>query len=411
MVLGNWLGNRPRVILFDEPTRGVDVQAKQQIFEAMWDLSREGIASLFVSTELEELVEVCHRILIMREGRIEGQVRPGEKSVPTSWRCAAWGLAAMRERLLAWVKRSIMEIILFVLCAILAFEAEGFFSVDNLLNVLRNVSMQGIIAFGMTMVIISGEIDLSVGSAVAFAGCLTAYLTQHLAGAGLALELAVPAAMLAALLVGLSVGALSGFIRVRFGVPTFIITLAWMTVLTGSAQLITGGFPLTPFPEWYNFLGGGYLLGVPFPALVFALVFLTTHFLMGYTTLGRSIYAVGGNAEAARLSGIEVGKIKITVMAIVAFLAALAGIMQSAEIMSGAATTARGWELDVIAAVIIGGTSLMGGEGQIRGTLIGVVFLGILVNGMTLMNISEYWQLVVRGALILSAVLINRAHQ
>lgn len=132
----------------------------------------------------------------------------------------------MRERLLAWVKRSIMEIILFVLCAILAFEAEGFFSVDNLLNVLRNVSMQGIIAFGMTMVIISGEIDLSVGSAVAFAGCLTAYVTQHLAGAGLALELAVPAAMLAALLVGLSVGALSGFIRVRFGVPTFIITLA-----------------------------------------------------------------------------------------------------------------------------------------------------------------------------------------
>ena len=217
--------------------------------------------------------------------------------------------------------------------------------------------------------------------------------------------------MLAAMLVGLSVGALSGFIRVRFGVPTFIITLAWMTVLTGSAQLITGGFPLTPFPEWYNFLGGGYLLGVPFPALIFALVFLTTHFLMGYTTLGRSIYAVGGNAEAARLSGIEVGKIKITVMAIVAFLAALAGIMQSAEIMSGAATTARGWELDVIAAVIIGGTSLMGGEGQIRGTLIGVVFLGILVNGMTLMNISEYWQLVVRGALILSAVLINRAHQ
>ena len=313
----------------------------------------------------------------------------------------------MSERLLAWVKRSIMEIILFVLCAILAFEAEGFFSVDNLLNVLRNVSMQGIIAFGMTMVIISGEIDLSVGSAVAFAGCLTAYLTQHLAGAGLAVELAVPGGMLAALLVGLSVGALSGFIRVHFGVPTFIITLAWMTVLTGSAQLITGGFPLTPFPEWYNFLGGGYLLGVPFPALVF----LTTHFLMGYTTLGRSIYAVGGNAEAARLSGIEVGKIKIAVMAIVAFLAALAGIMQSAEIMSGAATTARGWELDVIAAVIIGGTSLMGGEGQIRGTLIGVVFLGILVNGMTLMNISEYWQLVVRGALILSAVLINRAHQ
>ena len=153
------------------------------------------------------------------------------------------------------------------------------------------------------------------------------------------------------------------------------------------------------------------LLGIPVPALVFALVFLATYFLMGYTTWGRSIYAVGGNAEAARLSGIEVGRVKVGVMATVAFLAALAGIMQSAEIMSGAATTARGWELDVIAAVIIGGTSLMGGEGKIRGTLIGVVFLGILVNGMTLMNISEYWQHVVRGVLILSAVLINRANQ
>jgi len=310
-----------------------------------------------------------------------------------------------------WLRRSIMELILFALCAILAFEAEGFFSVDNLLNVLRNVSMQGIIAFGMTMVIISGEIDLSVGSAVAFAGCLTAYLTQALAGLGVGLGLAVGLAMLGSVLTGLGIGALSGVIRVRFGVPTFITTLAWMTMLTGAAQLLTGGFPLTPFAEWYYFLGGGYLLGIRFPAIVFALVFVLTNFLMGYTTWGRSIYAVGGNAEAARLSGIEVGKIKVGVMATVAFLAALAGILQSAEIMSGAATTARGWELDVIAAVIIGGTSLMGGEGKIRGTLIGVVFLGILVNGMTLMNISEYWQHVVRGGLILSAVLINRANQ
>ena len=315
------------------------------------------------------------------------------------------------EKLGTWIRHSIMELILFTLCAILAFQAEGFFSVDNLLNVLRNVSMQGIIAFGMTMVIISGEIDLSVGSAVAFAGCLTAYLTESLVAAGLGIAVAVGLAMLGTLLTGFGVGALSGFIRFRFGVPTFITTLAWMTVLTGSAQLLTGGFPLTPFPEWYNFLGGGYLLGIPVPALVFALVFLATYFLMGYTTWGRSIYAVGGNAEAARLSGIEVGRVKVGVMATVAFLAALAGIMQSAEIMSGAATTARGWELDVIAAVIIGGTSLMGGEGKIRGTLIGVVILGILVNGMTLMNVSEYWQHVVRGVLILSAVLINRANQ
>ena len=132
---------------------------------------------------------------------------------------------------------------------------------------------------------------------------------------------------------------------------------------------------------------------------------------MGYTSFGRSVYAVGGNPEAARLSGIRVGRVKVVVMASVAFLAALAGIMQSAQIMSGSATTARGWELNVIASVIIGGTSLMGGEGKIRGTLMGVIFLGILVNGMTLMNINEYWQHVVRGALILAAVLINRINE
>ena len=309
-----------------------------------------------------------------------------------------------------WIRRSVMELILLALCALLAFQADGFFTLGNLLNVLRNVSMQGIIAFGMTMVIISGEIDLSVGSAVAFAGCLTAWLFEACTHVGLDVVPALVLAILGALAVGGSVGALTGMIRVRFGVPTFITTLAWMTVLTGAAQLITGGFPLTPFPEGYNFLGGGYLFGVPFPAIVFLVVFAVAHFLMGYTIFGRAIYAVGGNAEAARLSGIDVGRIKINVMAIVALLAALAGIMQSAEIMSGTASTARGWELNVIAAVIIGGTSLMGGEGRIRGTLVGVVFLGILVNGMTLMNINEYWQHVVRGALILSAVLINRAH-
>ena len=313
-----------------------------------------------------------------------------------------------RRRVLTWIRSSIMELVLLLLCLILAFQAEGFFSMANLLNVLRNISMQGIIAFGMTMVIISGEIDLSVGSAVAFAGCLTAYLTQLLSNLGLPLVMALPLAMLASLSVGFAIGALTGLIRVRFGVPTFITTLAWMTVLTGSAELITGGFPLTPFPEWYNFFGGGYVLGIPFPAIVFVLVFVLTQILMDYTTFGRSVYAVGGNLEAARLSGINVDRIKILVMAVVACLAALAGIMQSAQIMSGAATTAKGWELDVIASVIIGGSSLMGGEGKIRGTLIGVIFLGILVNGMTLLNISEYWQHVVRGVLILSAVLINR---
>lgn len=302
----------------------------------------------------------------------------------------------------------ILEIVLFVICVFLAFTAPGFPTAENLLNVLRNVSMQGLIALGMTMVIIAGEIDLSVGSAVAFAGCLTAFLTEVMTGLGLSLSLAIPAAIVIALALGYSFGAFVGLMRTRFQVPTFITTLALMTGLSGAAELITNGFPLTPFPNWYNFLGGGYLAGIPFPAMVFLLAFAAVQFVMNNTSFGRSVYAVGGNAEAARLSGIDVSRVKIIVLGTTSMLAALAGVMQSSEIMSGTATTAKGWELDVIAAVIIGGTSLMGGVGKVWGTMVGVIFLGVIINGMTLLNVSEYWQHVVRGLLILTAVLINR---
>jgi ribose/xylose/arabinose/galactoside ABC-type transport system permease subunit len=304
----------------------------------------------------------------------------------------------------------ILELVLLLLCVALGVSAPGFLTTDNLLNVLRNVSMQGLIALGMTMVIISGEIDLSVGSAVAFGGCFTAFLTQWLAGPGIELpvSIAVGLAMVTALVVGYLCGMFSGLMRTRYQVPTFITTLALMTGLSGAAELITNGFPLTPFPDWYNVFGGGHLAGIPVPALVFLVAFVIIQFLMNNTSFGRSVYAVGGNAEAARLSGINVSRVKITVLGITAMLAALSGIMQSSEIMSGTATTAKGWELDVIAAVIIGGTSLMGGVGKIWGTMIGVIFLGVILNGMTLLNVSEYWQHVVRGALILTAVLLNR---
>jgi ribose/xylose/arabinose/galactoside ABC-type transport system permease subunit len=304
----------------------------------------------------------------------------------------------------------VLEVVLGALCVVLAFIAPGFLTTDNLLNVLRNVSMQGLIALGMTMVIISGEIDLSVGSAVAFSGCLTAFITEWLAGepVGAPIVLAIIVAGLISIGTGFLLGVFSGMMRTRYQVPTFITTLALMTGLSGAAELITNGFPLTPFPEWYNFIGGGHFAGVPVPALVFLLAFAVTHVLMNNTTFGRAVYAVGGNMEAARLSGISVARVKMLVLGLTSMLAAISGIMQSSEIMSGTATTARGWELDIIAAVIIGGTSLNGGVGKIWGTMIGVLFLGVIINGMTLLNVSEYWQHVVRGVLILTAVLLNR---
>jgi ribose/xylose/arabinose/galactoside ABC-type transport system permease subunit len=305
------------------------------------------------------------------------------------------------------LREFILEAVLLILCIYLSVRAPRFLTTSNLLNVLHNVSMQGIIAFGMTMVIIAGEIDLSVGSAVAFAGCLTAWFTGYLTALGFPIVGAIACAIAIALCAGILTGTITGILRVRFAVPTFISTLAWMTVLRGASGLITNGFPLTPFPDWFSFFGAGYLWKIPVPAIVFVIVFLFSELVMNYTSFGRAIYAVGGNAEAARLSGINVTLVKISVMVIVAILAVMAGVMQSSQIMAGSDRTAVGWELDVIAAVIIGGTDLMGGAGRIWGTLIGVIFLGVLVNGMTLLNISEYWQQVVSGALILTAVLLN----
>lgn len=320
-------------------------------------------------------------------------------------------MTAVRKNRLKY-QEYILEGVLLLLIIGFAFTAPGFFSLHNMLNVLRSVSMQGIIAFGMTLVIISGEIDLSVGSSVAFAGCVAAYTTKKLAVTGT--MPAVPAIFLAivvTLLLGFLIGSFTGLFRTRFRVPTFITTLALMTALSGAANLLTNGFPITPFPEWYNFFGGGYLLGVPFPAIIFLLVFGLIYFLSAYTTFGRSVYAIGGNEEAARLSGIKVARVKTLTMGLVGFLSALAGLLVSSQIMSGTATTARGWELDVISAVIIGGVSLQGGSGRIWGTFIGVIFLGVIINGMTLLNVSEYWQYVVKGVLILAAVLLNQLQE
>jgi ribose/xylose/arabinose/galactoside ABC-type transport system permease subunit len=304
------------------------------------------------------------------------------------------------------MRRHPMELILLAMFIGLALTAPGFFTTGNLMNVLRNVTMQGIIAFGMTMVIISGEIDLSVGSGVAFSGCVTAWVTEALTPVvGPAAAIAAGAALAMAILFCL--GLLTGKLRQMFAMPSFITTLGLLAILSGAANLITGGFPITSFPGWFNFIGSGFLFGIPFPVYVFATVFAVVFFLTNYTTFGREIYAVGGNLEAARLSGIDVWRTKMLALGITGILTAIAGVIIAAQILSGSATAGRGWELDVIAAVIIGGTSLFGGKGRIRGTLVGVLFLGIIVNGMTLLNISEYWQLVVRGALIIGAVLLN----
>ena len=305
-----------------------------------------------------------------------------------------------RKKLHNILLQGILEVILLAICIVLACTAPNFLTTDNLLNVLRSVSEIGIIAFGMTMVIIAGEIDLSVGSAVAFAGCITAWLVQH--------GVPVPVALLVALALGFGVGSFTGLVRAKYGVPSFITSLALLTALRGAALKITGGFSLTPFPEWYSFLGSGYVLGIPFSAILLAITFVIVFFLMSYTSFGRSVYAVGGNAEAARLCGINVGMVRVMVLALTGLLAALSGIVLSSRMLSGNPTVGVGWELDVIAAVIVGGTSLSGGVGRVWGTLVGVVFIGVIVNGMRLLDVHEDGQLIARGVIIVLAVLLSR---
>jgi sugar transport system permease protein len=303
----------------------------------------------------------------------------------------------------SWIARSIMDVVLLAICVGLAFSAPNFLTVDNLLNILRTVSMLGLIAFGMTMVIIAKEIDLSVGASVALSACIVARLIE--------LGVPVPLAIPATILIGFFLGVFTGIMRVKFEVPSFITTLALFTAERGLALMITKGFPIAINIPWYSFFGGGYVFGLPFPAIVFLAAFAAVYFLMKFTVFGGAVYAVGGNDEAARLSGINVGLVRILVFAITGALAASSGVLMSSRIMSGSPTLAQGLELDVIAAVIIGGTSFSGGVGTVRGTLIGILFIGVIQNGMTLLNLDIYFQYIVRGGLILAAVLVNRLQE
>jgi len=301
-----------------------------------------------------------------------------------------------------------MLLILIAFYILVAFTGRGFLTLDNQLNILRNVAVPGMIAFGMALVIIVGEIDLSVGSMVAVSACITAWMVDWLSGGAMEASVwVVGAAMLSAISFAAAVGWFNGMLRQKIGVPTFISTLAMMATLAGVANLITGGAPIESFPSWYYVIGSGRLFHVPVPVYLLLLAFVLTWVLTNHTALGREIYAVGGNIEAARLSGINVWWVKTICLMITCVFAAIGGIVYSSLINSGNSTIARGLELEVISAVIIGGVSLFGGKGSIWGAFVGVLFLGVLLNAMTLWGFNPYAQQVVKGALILGAVLVN----
>ena len=305
-----------------------------------------------------------------------------------------------------------LEIVLLALIVFCIFFAPGFSRIGNLVGILRATAITGVISMGMTMVIIGGEIDLSVGSSIALSSVIVTWVTGFLLSQfGLAMEIGIIIAMLAAMLLGLLIGLFNGIIRVKFNMPSFIITLAMLNVLFGISAIISGGFPLTTVPGWYSWIGAGTVGIIPVPAIWLLIVFAGVFIVMNYTKFGREVYAVGGNPEAARLSGINVAKVKIIIMMTVQGLAAFAGIILSSQVRAGSSTFGRGNEIDVISAVIVGGAALSGGIGKAWGTFVGIIFLGVIMNALTLFGIDDFVRHVVRGGLILGAVLLNTIQQ
>lgn len=287
---------------------------------------------------------------------------------------------------------------LIVLCIVIAIINPNFITSNNIMNVLRQTSTNLYLALAMTMVIILGGIDLSVGSIMAVTGVAT---TMSIA----TFDIPVIVAVLIGILVGVLFGAINGYISATTIIPPFIITLATMNIARGAAYVLTDGKPVRVMSESFNSIGSGYVFGfLPAPVLYLIIFLIICYLIMNKTKLGRYMYAVGGNPQAAKFSGINIKKIKFFAYTFSGFMAAVAGIVLSSRMFSGQPTAGDGAELDAIAAVVLGGTSMTGGYGRIGGTVIGALIIGVLSNGLNLVGVSSFWQYIVKGLVILIAV-------
>jgi ribose/xylose/arabinose/galactoside ABC-type transport system permease subunit len=319
-------------------------------------------------------------------------------------------------------------IFLFVLIVVFSLSNERFLSPLNIFNVLRQVSITGMIAIGMTFVILTGGIDLSVGAVLAFAGMVAAVVVKGTNQNTLSLDTAevqgygVLAAALAAMVVGVIAGWIHGTAITRFGIPAFVVTLGGLSAWRGATLILSNGGPISGFEADYRFWGQGLIelpfvteavqsrvpIGIPIPVILFIVFAVLAHVVLRYTRYGRHIYAVGGNKEAARLSGLNVQRLTLSVYIIVGFFAGLGGFVLSSRLNSSEAVAGLGSELDVIASVVIGGTSLFGGEGNVLGTVIGALLIGVLINGLVMNNVSSYVQQIIIGVIIVLAVAFDR---
>jgi inositol transport system permease protein len=297
---------------------------------------------------------------------------------------------------------------LFILMSILS---PAFLKTRNLLNVVRQISVIGLIGMGVTMVIITTGIDLSSGSVIALAAVIAASLAQKVGWEAAMYPTLLGLPVIVPIIAGIAVGAVSGLINgsiiAKFKIPPFIATLGMMTVARGLALLYSDGRPISSLTSSYNFIGQGEVFGIPFPIIILVVMALITHFLLNNTKFGRYVYAIGGNEHAALISGLNVAKYKVLIYTYAGVLSGMAGIMLSSRISSGQPGLGNGYELDAIASAVIGGTSFNGGIGTVWGTLVGALIIGILNNGLDLLNVSAYWQQILKGLIIVAAIILD----
>lgn len=289
---------------------------------------------------------------------------------------------------------------LVVVSALMSLAGDAFLSPDNFANIVRQVSVIAIIAVGMTFVILTGGIDLSVGAVMALTGTVAAGLMADGTDPGLA--------FLAALSIGTMFGMVNGALVAYAGMPSIIVTLATMGIARGLALIYSGGYPIGGLPQWTAVFGSGSVAGFPVSGIVAIVLYIVAWVVLARTAFGRHVYAIGGNEVATRLSGVRVDRNKLAVYTISGATAALAGIVMTSRLMSGQPNAGMGFELDAIAAVVLGGTAIIGGRGSVAGTLVGALLLGVLNNGLNMVGVDSYLQSVIKGAIILLAIYIGR---
>lgn len=303
-------------------------------------------------------------------------------------------------RIFNTLSRFAIPIALGILIIIFSLLSPSFLTSRNIINIFRQVSIVGICAVGMTFVILTGGIDLSVGSVIGVA--VVSCASMMVAG------IHPVAASIFSLLIGMVLGLIQGVFINEVGIPPLITTLAFMTGLRGIAYKTTAGLPVYGFPESFSFLGQGYIGIIPVPVIIMVISFIAGYILLNKTRFGRYVYGIGGNEEATRLSGINVKLTKYKIYLLESFLAALAGIVLLSRVNSGQPKAGQGYEMDIITAVVLGGVSIAGGSGKITGVITGVLLMGVLTNGMILINVDEYSQWIVKGVVLLAAVSLDQ---